>query len=101
MTTDLVIRRCEALVAACDGKFEEANQIFQDVIDACERIGARLQRAQVLREWGALLSESDRPEDKTRAREMLEEALAGYKAMGSTLNAQWIKDKLNLLEAAL
>jgi tetratricopeptide (TPR) repeat protein len=93
-TNALIIRRFEALVAACEGNFDLAGQIFQEIIDEYERLEARLYRTQVLREWGLLLSENNRPGDQIRARGKLEGALAGYRAMGATLNAQWVEDKL-------
>jgi tetratricopeptide (TPR) repeat protein len=92
-TAKWFIRRCEALVAAYEGDFDQANQIFEEVVEAYERMEARLYRTQVLREWGQLLSESENPDDKKRARKILADALAGYQAMGAPMNAAWVVEE--------
>jgi hypothetical protein len=70
------------MLAACLGRWDDAEGHFADAVAMNERLGARPYAARTRRAWAAMLLDRDAPGDDTRAAELIEHALADAHTLG-------------------
>lgn len=70
------------MLAACLGRWDDAERHFTDALAMNERLGARPFVVRTRRAWAAMLLDRGAPDDAARARELITTGLAEAEALG-------------------
>ena len=76
------LARYVGLVAATMERWSEAQQYFEDALDANERMGGRPWLAHTQADYARMLLTRGEPDDRERAQELLDAAIATYRELG-------------------
>jgi tetratricopeptide (TPR) repeat protein len=87
------------MLAATMADHAAADRYFASALGTHERLGARAYAARTRVEWARALARRGGPDDTAAARTLLEEALAGYQALGLDSLAGQVADRLTALDA--
>ena len=68
----------EALLAATEERWPEAEAAFQQASETCQQYGLVYDQARVLFQWGVMHLERGNPGDQERGSELLDQSLALY-----------------------
>ena len=90
-------KKLGGLAAAAIGKYDEAETFFRDALEEAERIPIKLEQPEVRRWYAKMLIDRDGPGDREKARELLEEALDGYRTLGMPRHLEMAKELLDEL----
>ncbi len=85
------------MLAATMGSYEEADACFRGALEMYERLGARPYAARARTEWARSLAGRARADDLAAARQLLEQALATYRALGLDRPAEQVAQRLAAL----
>jgi tetratricopeptide (TPR) repeat protein len=88
----------EANLAMAEGHWPEALAAFEATVDTLGRVNQRWYRARTLFDWAEAHLARDESGDRERAGELLREAEAEFKAMGISLYAERVKERLEGLD---
>ena len=95
--SEIVLRMAHAGVVTAERRWDEMPTAFEQAAERLKRSELRFWRAGLLRDWAEAHLQRGQPEDLARAKHLLNEALEEYEDMGSPLNAERIKEKLQEL----
>ncbi len=87
-----------AMLAACLGLWEEAEQHFQEALTVNERIGARPFHIRSRRAYASMLLERNFPGDSTRAAKLIAPALAEAQELGMAREVERLRALQNRLD---
>lgn len=90
-------KKVGGLAAAAIGKYDEAETFFRDALEEAERIPIKLEQPEVRRWYAKMLIDRDGPGDREKARELLEEAIDGYRTLGMPRHLEMAKELLDEL----
>ena len=88
-------KKVGGLAAAAIGEFDEAETFFRDALEEAERIPIKLEQPEIRRWYAKMLIERNRPGDLVKARELLEEAIDGYRTLGMRRHLELTKELLD------
>ena len=91
---EVILGRPRARIAAAEGDWATAATSLQAVVDACERLSLRWEKALALHEWASTLLARDEPGDVYRAQELLREAGDIFRDMGASYYQALVEEKL-------
>ena len=72
-------KKAAAIAAAAIGEYVEAEAFFSEALDEAERVPIKLEQPEVRRWFAKMLIVRNASGDRPRARELLEEAIDGYR----------------------
>ena len=81
------VARYLGILASTMSRWEDAARHFEDALEMNKRMGARPWLAHTQNDYARMLLARDRPGDRERAQELLEQALATYRELGMEPNA--------------
>jgi tetratricopeptide (TPR) repeat protein/predicted Ser/Thr protein kinase len=87
-------KKAAAIAAAAIGEYVEAEAFFSDALDEVERIPIKLEQPEVRRWFAKMLIARNASGDRPRARELLEEAIDAYRALGMPRHLEMAKELL-------
>ena len=90
-------KKVGGLAAAAIGKYDEAETFFLDALEEAERIPIKLEQPEVRRWYAKMLIDRDGPGDREKTRELLEEAIDGYRTLGMPRHLEMAEALLELL----
>jgi len=88
-------KKVGGLAAAAIGKYDEAETFFRDALEEAERIPIKLEQPEVRRWYAKMLMDRNGPGDSANARELLEEAIDGYRTLGMPRHLEMAKELLD------
>jgi hypothetical protein len=77
------------------GKYDEAETFFGAALEEAERIPIKLEQPEVRRWYAKMLIDRNGPGDHVKARELLEEAIDGYRTLGMPRHLEMAKELLD------
>jgi tetratricopeptide (TPR) repeat protein len=87
-------KKAAGLAAAAIGKYDEAETFFRDALEEAERLPIKLEQPEVRRWYAKMLMDRNGPGDHVKARELLEEAIDGYRTLGMPRHLEMAKELL-------
>ena len=91
-------KKVGGLAAAAIGKYDEAETFFREALDEAERIPIKLEQPEVRRWYAKMLIERNGPGDTEKARELLDEAIDGYRTFGMPRHLEMAEELVGLLK---
>jgi len=84
-------KKVGGLAAAAIGKCDEAETFFRDALEEAERIPIKLEQPEVRRWYAKMLMDRNGRGDRVKVRELLEEAIDGYRTVGMPRHLEMAK----------
>ncbi|MEE9570333.1 MAG: tetratricopeptide repeat protein, partial [Gammaproteobacteria bacterium] len=87
-------KKAAGIAAAAIGEYDEADAFFRDALEEAERLPIKLEQPEVRRWYAKMLMDRNGPGDHVKARELLEEAIDGYRTLGMPRHLEMAKELL-------
>ncbi|GMR24034.1 MAG: hypothetical protein BMS9Abin37_2523 [Acidobacteriota bacterium] len=90
-------KKVGGLAAAAIGNYDESETFFRDALEEAERIPIKLEQPEVRRWYAKMLTDRAAPGDRENARELLDEAIDGYRTLGMPRHLEMAQELLDEL----